>query len=492
MREFKLDVFEGPLDLLLHLISKHKLNIYDIEIAVLLEQYLEYMAGLEHEDYEDAADFLEMAARLIYIKTVSMLPVDNEGEELKKELQGSLIEYSLCKMAAGRLAQGFVGGEIFVRAPADIPINKTYEGRHEASELYEAYIGIGEKAKAMKPLKAEIFRPLVSRPFVSVTSKIIHVLKKLFTEGECMLERLYDDTQSKSERVAVFLAVLELTKSGRIFLNDDNSKVFMNSASKKRRIRSDFDETEEKAASGIDEAVGGDNDNENTETQALPENDTAEEVSADSGISAESSDEVSKCEDISANVVGHEANEAVSLEKLAERIHTEDNSAERSSERLHGADIGEEAVTAHDNAYDKKKKSFSEKIGDVISKVVPRAQIDEGEAEISYDENASDKLEEAVISDEDKTFVGESENKEEADISHDESVSDKPEDTVTFDESETFDEQNKTVREENSTEENIFGGEAAVNAFKPNYYANARYYWGFSRTADNRRYGQRL
>ena len=133
--QFKLDMFEGPLDLLLHLISKHKLNIYDIEIAVLLEQYLEYMAGLEEEDYEDAADFLEMAARLIYIKTVSLLPKDNEGEALKKELEGSLIEYSLCKMAAARLQEQYAGGEIFVRNPIKLPVDKTCTGEREPEEL---------------------------------------------------------------------------------------------------------------------------------------------------------------------------------------------------------------------------------------------------------------------------------------------------------------------------------------------------------------------
>ena len=89
---FKLDSFEGPLDLLLHLISKHKLNIYDIEISLLLEQYMEYMNCLESDDYESAADFLEMAARLIYIKTCSLLPQPEEAAELKKELEGRIIE----------------------------------------------------------------------------------------------------------------------------------------------------------------------------------------------------------------------------------------------------------------------------------------------------------------------------------------------------------------------------------------------------------------
>ena len=71
---FKLPVFEGPLDLLLHLIAKHKLNIYDIEISKLLEQYLLYMEQCSQQDYELAGEFLEMAARLIYIKTASLLP----------------------------------------------------------------------------------------------------------------------------------------------------------------------------------------------------------------------------------------------------------------------------------------------------------------------------------------------------------------------------------------------------------------------------------
>ena len=241
---FKLDMFEGPLDLLLHLISKHKLNIYDIEIALLLEQYLEYMAGLEEEDYEDAADFLEMAARLIYIKTVSLLPKDNEGEELKKELQGSLIEYSLCKMAAARLKEQYANGDIFVRKPAKLPVNKTFTGERDPMDLAKAYMGMSEKARHSKPLKAEMFKPILSKRIVSVTSKIIHVLKMLITQGECFLDSMYEGCTDKSERVAVFLAVLELTKSGRIFLNDDNTRVYMNSASKKKKITSSFDEAE--------------------------------------------------------------------------------------------------------------------------------------------------------------------------------------------------------------------------------------------------------
>ena len=78
---FKVQEFEGPLDLLLHLIAKHKLNIYDIEISALLEQYLAYIEQMQRQDMEVASEFLEMAARLVHIKTVSLLPRHEEEQE---------------------------------------------------------------------------------------------------------------------------------------------------------------------------------------------------------------------------------------------------------------------------------------------------------------------------------------------------------------------------------------------------------------------------
>lgn len=175
--QFKLDMFEGPLDLLLHLISKHKLNIYDIEISLLLEQYMDYINDLDHEDYEDAADFLEMAARLIYIKTCSLLPHDEESKELKKELEGRIIEYSLCKQAAQTLREVYVGDLVFIRTAIKLPVNKTYTREHDPQCLYDAYMGISKKARESVPLKAKMFEPIVSHKIVSVTSKIIHAYK---------------------------------------------------------------------------------------------------------------------------------------------------------------------------------------------------------------------------------------------------------------------------------------------------------------------------
>ena len=113
----KLPVFEGPLDLLLTLISKHKMNILDIEIITIINQYLEIINAAQAQDLDIASDFIDMAARLVYLKSVYLLPKDEEGEKLKAELQGQLIEYSQAKLAAENLRKIFVGASLFVRGP---------------------------------------------------------------------------------------------------------------------------------------------------------------------------------------------------------------------------------------------------------------------------------------------------------------------------------------------------------------------------------------
>lgn len=331
--QFKLDMFEGPLDLLLHLISKHKLNIYDIEISLLLEQYMDYINDLDHEDYEDAADFLEMAARLIYIKTCSLLPHDEESKELKKELEGRIIEYSLCKQAALTLRDDYVGDLVFVRAAVKLPVNKTYTREHDPQCLYDAYMGISKKARNSVPLKAKMFEPIVSHKIVSVTSKIIHVLKRLYKHGECDMGDLYDGMTEKSEKVATFLAILELTKSGRIFLNDDNSKIFFNRASKNKKVESDFDKPvviEDETAEEVTaepEPIGNILDDEPTED--IQEDDAEPEVTVQPKRHATAKAERISNEVVAAYAPIKSAQEVMAeMEKISEKIdsvtvHTE-------------------------------------------------------------------------------------------------------------------------------------------------------------------------
>ncbi len=222
---YRLESFEGPLDLLLFLITKHKLNINDIQISVLLEQYLEFIDGLNEQDFEYAGEFLEMAARLILIKTLSLLPKHEEAAEMKRELEGRLIEYSLCKLASKRLSEQYVGDKVYVRTPAVLDDIKTYTQIHEPEDLLSAYFGLSDKKIKNRPVEASVFKPIVSHKIVAVSTKILYVLRKLYKCGSCSMVGLYDGMTDKSERVATFLAILELTKAGRIKLNDDNTEI---------------------------------------------------------------------------------------------------------------------------------------------------------------------------------------------------------------------------------------------------------------------------
>lgn len=226
---FRLDSFEGPLDVLLNLINKHKLDICDIEISKLLEQYLIFMDECHEQNLELAGEFLEMAARLIYIKTASLLPQPEEAEKMKKELEGALIEYSICKIAAERLAEKYTA-DIFVRTPMKIKSDTVYSLAHSPERLVMAYQGIsGRKFKnefQENRIENKI-NSVVKRHIVSVMSKVVHVLRELYSTGETYMNSLYDGITDRSARVATFLAVLELTRSGRICISEDNTKIFI-------------------------------------------------------------------------------------------------------------------------------------------------------------------------------------------------------------------------------------------------------------------------
>ncbi len=216
---YKLEVFEGPMDLLLHLISKHKLNINDIPIVELVNQYLDYVRQMKNADFDVAGDFLEMAARLIYIKTVSLLPRQEEAEQLKKELTGELIEYRDCKIMAEKLSRSTHGFDRFVREPQPGYINYDYERFHEGEELLNAYISAAGRAQRKLPPPLDSFKVIVARKFVNVASKVGGVIEKLKAKRNVKFLNLFSDAQSKSDLVATFLAVLELAKTKKIILN---------------------------------------------------------------------------------------------------------------------------------------------------------------------------------------------------------------------------------------------------------------------------------
>lgn len=218
---YKLDVFEGPLDLLLNLIAKNKLNIYDIPIAELLEQYMAQIHEMQATDMDVASEFLEMAARLVHIKSVSLLPKKEEEAALKQELTGQLLEYQQCKEAAMRLRERFSLDGI-VRAQADIPADLTYKRHHKPQELLSAYLSMLGKKKPPEPQKPEdTISKLITRRVVSVASQIVFVLRSLWKKRHVSLKELFRGKNDPSERVAAFLAVLELVKDKRLRVDGD-------------------------------------------------------------------------------------------------------------------------------------------------------------------------------------------------------------------------------------------------------------------------------
>ena len=218
---YKLDVFEGPLDLLLNLIAKNKLNIYDIPIAELLEQYMAQIHEMQAADMDVAREFLEMAARLVHIKSVSLLPKKEEEAALKQELTGQLLEYQQCKEAAMRLRERFSLDSI-VRAQADIPADLTYKRHHKPQELLSAYLSMLGKKKPPEPQKPEdTISKLITRRVVSVASQIVFVLRSLWKKRHVSLKELFRGKNDPSERVAAFLAVLELVKDKRLRVDGD-------------------------------------------------------------------------------------------------------------------------------------------------------------------------------------------------------------------------------------------------------------------------------
>lgn len=216
---YKIDVFEGPMDLLLHLIAKHKLDINDIPIIELVNQYVDYVRQMQEQDFDVAGEFLEMAARLIYIKTVSLLPKHEEAEILKKELTGELIEYRDCKLMAEKLSKQTDGFGRFVRAPQEGYVNYSYERFHEGEELLNAYISAAGRGKRKLPPPIDSFKVIVAKKFVAVATKVNTVMRKLWSGKKVKFLTLFEDAQTKSDMVATFLAVLELAKTKKISID---------------------------------------------------------------------------------------------------------------------------------------------------------------------------------------------------------------------------------------------------------------------------------
>lgn len=231
---YKLENFEGPLDLLLQLIVRNKLDIYDIQLSVLIDQYLEQVNLMQQENPDIQSEFLEMASRLIYIKTAKLLPKHDEYEQLKDELSGQLIEYQICRQVAQMLSTRSDGFDKFIKGPSQVELPKTYVLTHDKQLMFDSYISAVGRGQRKLPPPANAFVKIVAKKIVSVSTKIVFVMRNLFKRGPQKLSTLYGASKSRSELVATFLAVLELCKANRVELKGEGDEVQINLIKEKR------------------------------------------------------------------------------------------------------------------------------------------------------------------------------------------------------------------------------------------------------------------
>ncbi len=210
----KLEIFEGPLDLLLYLIKKDKVDILDIPIARITEQYLEYLEFMRMLDLDIAGEFLVMAATLMHIKSRMLLPpeereaLEEPEEDPRQELVRRLLDYQKFKEAAGRLEEmGARRAKFFARGQQQKAFEDE-EGPHLEASLFDL-ISAFSKVLATVPRKA--FREIIIDEF-TVEEKMGHILDLLKEKSRRYFTNLFENIRNRLEVVCTFLALLELIR----------------------------------------------------------------------------------------------------------------------------------------------------------------------------------------------------------------------------------------------------------------------------------------
>lgn len=221
----ELQDFEGPLSLILMLLSKNKIEIRDIKISEILDQYLEYLAQMQSMDLEIASEFVQMASHLLYIKTKTLLTSDDEEVSELEVLMASLEQlkckdiYTAVRQVTPELKQASELGLLyFSKLPEPLPKTaKEYEYRHEPVDLLKALASV--YMRGGKTPELESFSSAVPKRIVySIRDKSRQILR-LLSGGSVTLNGLYAECRSRSEVVATFMSVLELCSMGNIHIS---------------------------------------------------------------------------------------------------------------------------------------------------------------------------------------------------------------------------------------------------------------------------------
>ena len=228
--------FQGPLDLLLHLIEKNKVNIYDIPIVEITNQYLEYVRAMEREDLNVVSEFLVMAATLLDIKARMLLPkeVDEEGEEIdpRAELVERLLEYKTYKLMAQELAslEDDAGQHLYKRPTIPREVAK-YETPVDLDQLLDGWTlaklkRVFEQVMRRQEYKRDPIRSnfgTIRREPVSLEQRIVSVLGYARKRRRFGFRQLLETQADRLEVVVTFLAILELMKVGKIHLTQETT-----------------------------------------------------------------------------------------------------------------------------------------------------------------------------------------------------------------------------------------------------------------------------
>ncbi len=219
---YRLDQFEGPLDLLLTLISKNKVSITDIPIAMICDQYMQYIEEAQRLDPDIASEFIVMASELMLIKSRMLLPHEEGTEnDPRREIANALLLYQQAKQASKELRPMYdeFSGR-YVKGTDDIPPEKGLPLNLDTALLMKALNAVMRRMKIAESAKTptELVNPLIKHKVVSVEEKIEEICRALEEREEASLFFLLKDADSRSELVARFMGVLELIKIGRIFI----------------------------------------------------------------------------------------------------------------------------------------------------------------------------------------------------------------------------------------------------------------------------------
>ncbi len=219
---YRLDQFEGPLDLLLTLISKNKVSITDIPIALICDQYMEYIEEAQKLDLEIASEFIVMASELMLIKSRMLLPHEEGTEnDPRREIADALLLYQQAKLAATELRPLYdqYSGR-YTKGTDDVPPEKGLPLDLDPELLIKALNSVMRRIRIANSEKApkDLVNPLIKHKIVSVEEKIEEICLLLEEHEEASLFFLLKDATSRSELVARFMGVLELVKINRIII----------------------------------------------------------------------------------------------------------------------------------------------------------------------------------------------------------------------------------------------------------------------------------